>query len=173
MGQDLLSLLRAISASHGELRTDIVSYRALITASGVLGDTANDVTRQQLHDDYDYYITELRAVCTPAGLTDNVTNADAKFDDLQEIRFNFQVGGAGQTLFTADVELAPLVDVNGLSVPVRFDPGGYAVAAGKELRLLTSRRATTITTARVLTVQLIALMIPKDFHLAGEVAPNR
>lgn len=159
----LIDFLREIAA-HGvdDLRTDIIGFRVTIPTSGSI----TQPSAEKLRTEYDYYVTRIFASMTGAGMTDNVTNADAKFDDVDEIRFNARVSGTGQDMFTTDVELQGLVDsATGRSThDIDFLPGGFKIRAGADLTPTFTRRATTITTQRIVNVYLVCLLVPKGFE---------
>jgi len=158
----VINLLREVAAYGGDdLRTDIINFRTSVPASGAI----TQPTAEKLRGDYDHYVTEIRASMTGAGNTDNVTNADAKYDDIDEIRVNFRESGTGQNMFSTDIELALLVDsISGRPVPLSFEPGGYKIRAGADLSITVTRRATTLTTARVVNVALVCVLVPEGFH---------
>jgi hypothetical protein len=100
---------------------------------------------------------EVRAAATAA--TD--------LDDIDEIRFNGRLSSAGGSrLFSSDVEFGGLMSSQrGNSVPIRFSPGGHWIKAGATITPVFSRRASTITTARVATVTLVFLILPVTLKL--------
>ena len=158
----LIDLLREVAAYGGDdLRTDIINFRTTVPTTGAI----TQPTAEKLRGDYDHYIIEMRASMTGAGNTDNVTNADAKYDDVDEIRFNFRESGTGQNMYSTDIELALLVDsISGAPIPLSFGRVGYKIRAGADLSITVTRRATTITTQRVVNVALIVALVPEGFH---------
>lgn len=159
----LTDLLRELSASGGhEVRTDIVNFRVTIPASGGVTQPG----AEKLRNEYDFLVTRIFASQTGAGITNNAASADAQFDDVDEIRFNMKVSGTGENMFSTDVELQGLVDsVTGRSThDIDFAPGGYLIRAGADLSITFTRRATTISTARIVNVYVVALLVPKDYH---------
>ena len=159
----LIDLLREIAAYGGDdLRTDWVNFRTTVVTSGSL----TQPTAEKLRGDYDYFVTEMRASMTGAGNTANASTADAQYDDVDEIRFNFRESGTGQNMFSTDVELASLVDsISGAPIPCRFDPGGYKIRAGADLSCTVTRRASTINTQRVVNTTLVCVLVPEGFHV--------
>lgn len=154
----LSSFLREIAASHGEFKVDLLSFRGTVTVSGTVGDSAVDVTQLPLLDGYDYFITRLMLGVTAPG---------SNSPDLDQINFNLKVNN--QTLFSSDVEVAAAYGA-GLASPgiLDFSPGGYAIAGGKNIDFTFARRATTIVTQRVLTLMVVALLVPSGFDLTPE-----
>lgn len=159
----LIDLLREIAAYGGDdLRTDLINFRTTVPASGSI----TQPTAEKLRGDYDHFVIGIRASMTGAGNTDNVTSADAKYDDVDEIRMNFRESGTGQNMFSTDIELALLVNsISGAPIPLDFDPGGYKVRAGADLSITVTRRATTLTTARVVNACLVCVLVPEGFHV--------
>lgn len=157
----LAQLLREISASHGELRADQLSFRGSVPTSGSVTYTKQTATCRA---DYDYFFTEVRAGLTTAGLTGNSTTADAYFQDIDELRFNVKVDGTGENIFTDDIEMQTMISpVDGRPLPMTFSPSGYAIAGGKKLTFTVTRRATTIDVARTIAVALVAILVPVGF----------
>lgn len=148
--------LKEIAASHGELKVDLLSFRGSVTTSGTLGDSTVDVTQLPLQDGYDYFILRLMLGVTAPG---------SNSTDLDQISFNLKVNN--QTLFSSDVEVAAVYGA-GLASPgiIDFAPGGYALAGGRNLDFTFGRRAATINTARVLTLMVVALLVPSGYDLA-------
>ena len=163
-------LLREIAASTGgALSTDPLFFRATIPTSGAVGKGADDVLSVPLLDDFDYFFHKMSV---------GVTHGSGA-GDLDEINFNFDLGGTGSNLFRSssvevsacNLQLAGITTQNNVLVVggcgiVDFAPGGYAIAGGKRsLTLEPARRASTITTQRILTVGLWMITVPKDYHL--------
>ena len=160
MMSSLTETLRELAAHGGDdIKTDLVMTRTTGRASG-------DITQDsaiQLRNDYDYYVTEIRVGITPTGGATDTVDADA--DDFDQIRFNIRESGAGQNFFTTDVELTTLCHGSyGNTTPISFSPSGYKVRAGAGITVTLTRRASTITAARVVVVCLVCTLVPKNFH---------
>lgn len=156
-------ILREIAAhTSDEFKQDVVSFRVTIPTSGDITQPANE----QLRSNYDYYVRRVRASMTGAGNTANAATADTQYDDIQEIRFNFRESGSGQNMFTSDIELATLCDSNTgrPSGDLEFTPHGYKLRAGSHIIPTFTRRASAVTTARIVVVQLICELIPRNYH---------
>lgn len=160
----LTDVLRELAAHGGDdIKSDVVSYRVTIPASG-------DITQpsaEQLRSNYDYYVVGVRGSMTGTGGGTDTADADA--DDIQEIRFNLKESGSGQNLFTSDIEWALLSD-SWSGQPVKdltWGDGKYGIKlrAGAHLQATFTRRASTITTARVCVLAIMCVLIPKNFHL--------
>lgn len=154
--------LREVASLSGhELKTDVVVFRASASAAdpSVITYTTPPTPGNQRtlrHKNHDYFFTELRVGVTTA----------ADLDDIDLLRINFQRIGATDNLFSSDLELNNLVATqSGEAVPL---PIGIKLPGGIDLEfILTHRGGTAIGTLRVVTAQLSAILIPKDFQLHG------
>lgn len=157
-------VLRDLSANggSGNARWDMIDFRVSIPASGAITQPG----AEKLRNEYDYDVREIFASMTGAGNTANAATADTQYDDVDEIRFNVKVSGTGENMFSTDVELQGLVDsLTGRSTrSLKFDEGGFMIRAGADLTASFTRRATTITTARIVNVYIVARLVPKDFY---------
>ena len=155
----LFNSLREISAARrSDLRMDVINYRVTIPTSGNI----SQPSAEKLRNDYEYFITKIRASMTGAGNTANATTADTQYDDVDEIRFNLRESGTGENLFTTDVELSTLVNSRDgdPSGELDFYPFGHKIGRGADLTSTFSRRASSITTQRVVVVQLVCVLVP-------------
>ena len=160
----LLSRLYEIAKSRrGTLKTDIITFRGSITT----GAAVTQPDPRKIRNNFEYYMIELRA-----GFT-GTTLADANIDDIDQVRFNISESGTGEDMFSNDVELQALAGGTGnQSVPVRFDPYGYKLGAGADLTCTLTPRATALTIARVVTVQLVCVLVPAEMAAAVLEAPE-
>lgn len=156
---------QAGSAAHRQLRTyledvsrlleggagvDIAVFRGTVPTSGGLTQPPLFRCKPSHH----YFLIEVRGSCTAA--TD--------LDDIDEIRFNAKIGS--ESLFSADLEMMSLMSPQrGNPVPIRFAPGGRWIKADSQISGVFTRRASTITTARVATVTMVFLLLPVDKKL--------
>lgn len=162
--QGISDQLREIAAHSGaEFKTDVVGFRVTIPTSG-------DVTQpsaEQLRGEYDYFVVEIRAAMTGSGGTNNASTEDGYVDDVQEIRFNLRESGTGQNVFSTDVELATLVDSRSgqPAHPLNFKGFGYKIRAGAHLQPTFTRRSSSISLARIVNLQLVCVLVPKNYQL--------
>ena len=155
----LFSSLREIAAARrADLRMDVINFRVTIPTSGNI----TQPSAEKLRNDYEYYVRQVKASMTGAGNTNNAATADANYDDVDEVLFNLRESGTGENLFTTDVELSALVNSNsGASQgEIDFRPFGYKIGRGADLSITFTRRAATITTQRIVVVQLVCLLVP-------------
>jgi hypothetical protein len=155
----LFSNLREISAGRrADLRMDVINFRVTIPTSGNI----TQPSAEKLRNDYEYFITKVRASMTGAGNTANAGTADTQYDDVDEINFNMRESGTGEDLFTTSVELSTLVNSNygNPSGELDFNPYGHKIGRGADLSITFSRRASSITTARIVVVQLVCVLVP-------------
>lgn len=156
-------ILREVAAhTSDEFKMDIVGFRVTIPTSGDITQPSNE----QLRSNYDYYVKKIRASMTGAGHTQNAGTADTYHDDIQEIRFNLRESGSGQNMFTTDIELATLADsqTGQPSGELDFGAEGYKLRAGAHLIPNFTRRASSITVARIVNIQLVCVLIPRNYH---------
>ena len=164
--RSLTDFLREIDASSGELSATVIQFRASVTAAAAVSyPTDGPGQTFTLSEEYVYFITELRAGFTLAGLTENAGTADTLYADVDDFRFNIKDSGSGKDLFDTDVELNTLVSGDGKSTPISFAPSGWAIRAGATLKLTVTMRDTAITRARVVTPQLVCIKVPKGYSL--------
>ena len=155
----LSSSLREIAAARrADLRMDVINFRVTIPTSGNI----TQPSAEKLRNDYEYFVTKIRGSMTGAGHTANAATADTQMDDIDEIRFNLRESGTGENLFTTDVELSTLTNSRdgNPSGELDFTPYGYKIGRGADLSITFTRRASSITTQRIVVVQLVCVLIP-------------
>lgn len=155
----IFSNLREIAAARRtDLRMDVINFRVTIPTSGNI----TQPTAEKLRNDYEYLVTKINAAMTGVGNTANVATADTQYDDVDEIRFNLRESGTGENLFTTDVELSTLVNSRDGNTTggLDFNPYGHKIGRGADLSITFTRRATSITTQRIVVVQLVCLLVP-------------
>lgn len=164
--QGIADSLREVAAHSGaEFKMDVVNFRVSIPTSG----DPTQPAAEQLRGEYDYFVVKIRASMTGTGGTNNASTEDGYADDVQEIRFNLRESGTGQNLFSTDVEVATLCDARtgNPNEGLDFRPYGHKIRAGAHLLPTFTRRATSVSLARVVNVQLVCVLVPKNYHLVN------